>query len=405
VSESGRAPHLARTVCALGVAQIISWGTLFYPIAVLGGAMRRELGASDIFLFGSFTAGLLLSGVASPLVGRQIDRHGGRRVLASGSLVAALASGVLAAAQGPVLLFAGWLLAGVAMAACLYDPAFATLHQLAGTSYRRAVTALTLFGGFASTVFWPLSQWLLDAFGWRQAFAVYAALHLLVCLPLHLAFVPRTGGRRTRSAADKPVPAGSHHGGATFTWLATALALAAFLGSAMAAHLIDLLTASGLSAHDAVVVGALIGPMQVAGRIMEFAFGRHLRALAVGTLAFCLMVVALALFTQVHGARIVALAFATTYGWSNGVMTIVRGTVPAELFGQHEYGALLGKLARPQFFLKAVAPVALTLLFVVDPARSLAPFALLGIAVLALLAYRLAVATGRARGALGNGRT
>jgi len=116
----------------------------------------------------------------------------------------------------------------------------------------------------------------------------------------------------------------------------------------MAAHVIGLLTATGLSARDAVLVGSLIGPMQVAGRIMEFAFGRQLQALAVGTLAFALMVIALALFTQVHGVWIVALAFAIPYGWSNGVMTIVRGTVPAELFGQRDYGALLGRLARPQ---------------------------------------------------------
>jgi len=391
LSERGRDPHLARTVCALGVAQIISWGSLFYTIAVLGGAMRRDLGASDTFLFGSFTAGLLLSGLAAPFVGGQIDRQGGRHVLAGGSLMGAVASAVLAAAQGPLTLLAGWLLAGAAMAACLYDPAFATLHQIAGAAYRRTVTALTLFGGFASTVFWPLSQYLLDAFGWRQAFALYAALHLLVCLPLHLVFVPRSPATRTRIVITDPEPTGRPYGGATFAWLAAALALAAFLGSAIAAHLIDLLTASGLSARDAVLVGALIGPMQVAGRVMEFAFGRHLRALAVGTLAFSLMVVALALFTQVHGVWIVALAFAIVYGWSNGVMTIVRGTVPAELFGQRDYGALLGRLARPQFFLKAIAPAALTLLFIVDPARVLTPLVLLLIAAAALLAYRLAV--------------
>ncbi len=170
---------MARRVSALGVAQIISWGTLFYTIAVLGGAMRRELGISDIFLFGSFTAGLFLSGIVSPLVGREIDMRGGRRVLAGGSLLGAIASVALATAQGPLTMLTGWLLAGVAMCACLYDPAFATLHQFSGTSYRRAVTALTLFGGFASTVFWPLSQYLLDAIGWRQTFAVYAGLHLL----------------------------------------------------------------------------------------------------------------------------------------------------------------------------------------------------------------------------------
>jgi predicted MFS family arabinose efflux permease len=387
-----RDPRLWRAVSALGVAQIISWGTLFYTIAVLGGAMRRDLGISDVFLFGSFTAGLFLSGVVSPLVGREIDVRGGRRMLAAGSVLGAVATAALATAQGPLTMFVGWLLAGVAMSASLYDPAFATLHQISGTSYRRAVTALTLFGGFASTVFWPLSQFMLDEIGWRWTFAVYTGLHLLVCLPLHLLLVPRVHAARPMAEVPHGDAAVREGDGAVFAWLATALSLAAFMGTAMAAHVIDLLTATGLSARDAVLVGSLIGPMQVAGRVMEFAFGRHLRALAIGTLAFSLMAAALALFTQVHGIWIVALAFAMVYGWSNGVMTIVRGTVPAELFGQRGYGALLGRLARPQFILKSSAPVALTLLYTIDPARTLTPYVLLLVAVAALLAYRLAVA-------------
>ncbi|MBK9114216.1 MAG: MFS transporter [Betaproteobacteria bacterium] len=388
-----RIAFLWRRVCALGVAQIVSWGTLFYTIAVLGAAMRAETGVGELWLFGSFTAGLFLSGLVSPLVGRQIDAHGGRRVLASGSLLGAAACAVLAAAQGPISLLAGWLLAGVAMAACLYDPAFATLHQIAGLSYRRAVTALTLFGGFASTVFWPLSQYLLDTVGWRQTFATYAVLHVVLCLPLHVASVPAGRGAWERTPAVDPDAAPRPHGGPTFVWLAAALSLAAFISSAIAAHLIGLLTATGLSARDAVLIGSLIGPMQVAGRIMEFAFTRHVRALAMGTFAFALMAGALAVFTQVHGIWIVALAFAIPYGWANGIMTIVRGTVPAELFGHRGYGALLGRLALPQFVLKAVAPFALTLLFAVDPQRAYSPYALLLLGLLALGAYAAAVAS------------
>jgi predicted MFS family arabinose efflux permease len=392
VHRDPRDPRLGLIVSALGVAQIISWGSLFYTIAVLGSAMRRDLGISDVVLFGSFTAGLFLSGVVSPLVGREIDARGGRSVLAAGSVLGALATAALAAAQGPVTMFAGWLLAGIAMSASLYDPAFATLHQVSGTSYRRAVTALTLFGGFASTVFWPLSQYLLDEIGWRQTFVVYAGLHLCVCLPLHLLLVPRRHAARSVAEAPHAQAAVRKGDGAVFAWLATALALAAFMGTAMAAHVIGLLTATGLSARDAVLVGSLIGPMQVAGRVMEFAFGRHLRALAVGTLAFALMAASLAVFTQVRGVWIIALAFAMIYGWSNGVMTIVRGTVPAELFGPRGYGTLLGRLARPQFILKSSAPLALTLLFTIDPARTMTPYALLLVAIAAFLAYRMAIA-------------
>ncbi len=395
--ESPRTSHLWRRVGALGVAQIISWGTLFYTIAVLGAAMRADTGVGELWLFGSFTVGLLVSGLVSPMVGRAIDRRGGRPVLATGSLLGAAACALLAASSGPLSLFAGWLLAGVAMAATLYDPALATLHQMAGRSYRRAVTAITLYGGFASTVFWPLSQYLLDTIGWRGAYTCYALLHLAVCLPIHLVTIPR--GRIAPVPADAattdraPLPRAR----AAYAWLATALAIAAFVSSAIAAHLIQLLTATGLTARDAVLIGSLIGPMQVAGRIMEFAFSRHIRALAVGTLAFTLLAGSLAIFTQVHGVWIVALAFVIPYGWANGVMTIVRGTVPGELFGHRDYGALLGRLALPQFILKAIAPFALTLLLVVDPARVASPYALLAVGLLALVAYRCALGAARRR--------
>ena len=304
VAGSGAGVNLRRVVPALGVAQIISWGTLFYSIAVLGAPMREALHTSDV----------------------------------------------------------------------------------------------ALFGGFASTVFWPLSQYLLDTIGWRYAFGVYAALHALVCLPLHVAFAPAAALRvdvapvasagDTRDAAED---AAVRHGPHVFAWLAFAFALATFASSALSAHLIGLLTFSGLTARDAVLIGSLIGPMQVAGRIMEFAFDRHLRALAVGTLAFALLAIALVLLSQVHGVWIVALAFAICYGWSNGVMTIVRGTVPAELFGHRGYGALLGRLAQPQFIAKAAAPLALTLVFAVDPTRVATLAVLVAIGALALYAYRRAI--------------
>jgi len=390
--------NLRRMVPALGVAQIISWGTLFYGIGVLGAPMRDALHTGDVVLFGSFTCGLFASGIVSPWVGRRIDAHGGRGVLAGGSLLGALACATLALAPNAPVMFVGWLAAGIAMAACLYDPAFATLHRVAGPSYRRAVTALTLFGGFASTVFWPLSQYLLDTVGWRAAFAIYAGLHALVCLPLHLAFAP--GGDVRVAPQPQPQsrsPAGAVDGAPratsrrAFAWLAAALALATFISSALSAHLIGLMTFSGLAPRDAVLVGSLIGPMQVAGRIMEFAFNRHIRALAVGTLAFTLLALSLAILSQVRGVWIVALAFAICYGWSNGVMTIVRGTVPAELFGHRGYGALLGRLAQPQFVAKAVAPLLLTLVFTIDRSRVLTLATLVACGVVALFAYQRAI--------------
>jgi predicted MFS family arabinose efflux permease len=391
--------RLRWVVPVLGIAQIISWGSLYYPIAVLGTAIRDDLGIGDIAVFGSFTVGLFVSGLAAPAAGRLVDTRGGRLTLTGGSAIGAVALAVLALAQGTATLMLGFSLAGLAMAGCLYDPAFATLHGISGPSYRKAVTALTLFGGFASTVFWPLSQFLLDAVGWRATLGAYAVLNLVACVPMHLWVLAPGPGNVPHTPATTDAAAAARSGPgrpAVFVWLATALALASFLSSALSAHVIGLLTSSGLTARDAVLVSSLIGPMQVAGRVAEFAFGAHLRPLTVGTLAFGLFAVALLLLTQVHGIWIVALWFAAMYGWSNGVMTIVRGTVPGELFGHRQFGALLGRLARPQFVAKAIAPLALTLVFAIDPARTLSLYALAVIGIAALVAYRLALrANGR----------
>jgi len=392
VSADAREPasRLGARITALGIAQIISWGTLFYAIAVLGAAMRAELGLNDAFLFGAYSTGLFVSGAASPAVGRWIDRGHARLALSAGSVLAAVALALLATAQGPWSLSAGFVVSGAAMALTLYDPAFAALHVMSGGFYRRAVTALTLFGGFASTVFWPLALALQQAYDWRVALGVFALLHLVVCVPLHLAAIP-SGTPGTIEATPRASAGAASGERATFAWLAAALAVAAFIAAAVSAHAIGILTAAGLTAAEAVFAGALIGPMQVAGRIVEFTAGRNVQARTVGAIAFVLMALSLLLLALAHGVRAAAFAFAIVYGASNGVMTIARGTVPAELFGRRDFGALLGRLARPQLVARAVAPVTLALVFPFDPARTLTPWLMVVLGVLALGAYRQAL--------------
>jgi MFS family permease len=256
-------------VTALGIGQIVSWGTLFYSIAVLGPPMAHALDVSDVMLYGSFTAGLFLSGIASPWVGRRIDREGGRAVLAGGSVLGAIACVLLALSINGAMMLAGWLVAGLAMAACLYDPAFATLFRVSGSSYRRTVTALTLFGGFASTVFWPLSQYLLEAGGFRLAFAVHAALNAGLCLPLHLLFVPGPAQRVTATLARDAQPDVVVAPG-TFVWLAAGFAVAAFLASAVSSHLVVLLASGGLASRYGGMGGGRGRAKEVGGRWVVF---------------------------------------------------------------------------------------------------------------------------------------
>ena len=384
-----------RLVPALGIAQIISWGSLYYGISVLGAAIGSDLGLTPAHVFGAYSAGLLLSGLTAPIAGRAIDRLGGRVVLSAGSIVAALALAWLARADSLVEYYAAWCVGGVAMGLTLYDPAFATLSQHFGTSYRKALTALTLFGGFASTVFWPLAQLGLTHWGWRATLLSFAALHVAICLPLHALLIPS-------GSSVAPPAAGDDQRGATalprstastaFRALALSFALNSFVFSAVSAHLIGMMEGGGMAAGDAVVIAALIGPMQVAGRIAEITFGRNLRAASVGIVAAGLLLIALAVLLA--GAKITivaALVFAGFYGLSNGVMTIVRGTVPAELFGRAAYGTLLGRLAAPSLIARAAAPVALATLTAPRAAPQGALAALLALAAFSLVAYMVAI--------------
>lgn len=383
--------RLLHVVPLLGVAQIISWGTLYYSIGVLGTQMREAAGVSETFLFACFTASLLASGMLAPAIGRMIDARGGRMALALGSGCAIAALCVLGLVHGPVTLVIGWLLAGVAMAATLYDPAFATLNQLTHDHYRRAVTALTLFGGFASTVFWPLSHFLMETLGWRETLFVYAGLHALVCLPIHLVALRHAHGRTLKPAMPmvptapvvhtelerNPVPVASAESAATFRWLALSFIGASFVVSVIGVHMIALLTATGLTQADAVLVGMLMGPMQVAGRLIEIGLLPKVRIMHVGLAALGLIVLGVLLLIGAAGAPAAAIAFVIAYGCGNGILTIVRGTAPAEFIGRENFGALLGRLSRGSVIAKSVAPMLFTALLAAGLTRN---------SVLALLA-------------------
>ena len=384
-------PRLRRFVALLGIAQIISWGTLFYAIGVLGPAMRKELGVGELFLFSAFTAGLLVAGVFAPFAGRTIDRSGGRTVMSTGSLLAALAMAVLAAAPNAAVMVIGWLLAGAAMTATLYDPAFATLSQHAGDRYRRAVTTLTLWGGFASTVFWPLSHLLLEAWGWRASFAIYAGMHLLVCLPIHLA-IPAVLDRPTAGPhAEKPVL----RPGRVLRWLAVCFAVGTFVFGIIAVHMINLLTTSGLTAAQAVTISMLVGPLQVAGRIVEMMVARRVRAVAIGFVSLSLMVAALLALAAVNGMGAMAIVFVVAYGCGNGLLTVVKGTVPAELLGRENLGAMLGYLARAGSYAKALAPAGWSALLFAGLTQGAALWVLVALGLAGIWSFGIATARGK----------
>src|SRR6185369_17676059 len=286
-----------RAVLVLGVTQILAWGAIFYPPVLTLPLIAADLGWSTTFVMGGFSLALLMAGLVSPLMGRLIDRHGGHRIMPVGSLLAAVGLLALAYVEHRISYLAVWLLLGIAISASLYDPAFATLGRIFGAAARRPITALTLAGGFASTVSWPTTHVLLEAVGWRGTYLVYAGLLACVAAPLHAFALPRT-------RADPAAPAGGPvqvptvvlpPKGWPFVLVAAAFAAYAFVPSGMSAHLLAIFGRAGIDAATVVAIGALFGPAQVAARICELVFARRTHPLNVARGAIGMLLAAFAL--------------------------------------------------------------------------------------------------------------
>ncbi len=341
----------ARLVLGLGSAQTLAWASTYYLPAVLALPMARDLGVAPSTVFGAFSAALVVSALLGPHAGRAIDRWGGRPVLSATSLVFATGLALLGLAQGPAGLFAAWLLLGAGMAGGLYEGAFAALVRLLGAQARRSITGITLLAGFASTIGWPLSAWLEGQFGWRQACFTWAALHLLVGLPLK-ASLPR-------AQPLPPVPAGTPAPADDVPWRAAALlsfvfAAAWFTSTAMAAHLPLMLQAAGVTAAAAIGVGALVGPAQVAARLFEFGVLARVHPLFSAQLAAALHPLGAALLWVL--GPVAAPVFGVLHGAGNGILTIAKGTLPLALFGPAAYGQRQGVLMVPARIAQAFAP-------------------------------------------------
>lgn len=352
---------LWRVITALGITQIVGWGTTYYALGALSLDIAADRGWSKLLIFGAFSAALLISGFISRAAGRAIDDYGGRRAMAMGSSFAALGCLILSFATEPWIYVLGWLVLGPAMRLALYDAAFPSLAQVARERSRRAISYLTLFGGLASTVFWPVSHYLSQEIGWRQTFLVYALLHLLICLPLHLWVLGRGNERKIKAdSAPPPVPAhpvltGNDRRQAMIAF-ALVLALNSVVFSSISAHVLPIFEGLGYGAATAVTLAALIGPSQVASRIGDILAGHYVKTMTLGLIAVGLLPLALAVFAGGGFALGAALVFALLYGMSNGLMSIIKGIIPLSLFGHQGYGLVIGTLTMPQLFLNAVAP-------------------------------------------------
>jgi len=346
-------------VLALGMSQTLAWASSYYLPAILADPIARELGISGTAVFAAFSAALLLSAALGPAVGRAIDCRGGRGVLCLSNLVLAAGLALLALAHGPVLLTVAWLVLGAGMALGLYDSAFATLAGLYRRDARGAITGITLIAGFASTVGWPLSAFLDGTVGWRGACLAWAALHLMVGLPLNRFLIPSApppppGDAAALAAGGETAPRGA------MALLAFVFAVTWVVSTGMAAHLPRLLQAAGASASGAIAAAALVGPAQVAARLIEFGLMRRAHPLASARIATLLHPVGALALVLLGGPA--AAVFTVLHGAGNGLLTIAKGTLPLALFGPAGYGLRTGVLSVPARVAQAGAPLLFGLL-------------------------------------------
>ncbi|MGL4439742.1 MAG: MFS transporter [Bosea sp. (in: a-proteobacteria)] len=357
-------PGAVRALLVLSVTQIIAWGTLFYGITLIGPRILAETGWSKTLIYGAFSLAMLCSGLIAPRIGGWIDANGGRGLMALGSAVGGLGYVLLALAQTPMVLYAAFAVIGIGMAGSLYDPAFASLARIAGPKARTAITMLTLGGGLASTVFWPLGLWLLSFMDWRGLCLVYAGLNGIICFALHVIGI---SNEKATSAATGQVT-GSPSGtgpvalrGKIIGLLALVFMAHGLVSNGMSVHITTLLGALGLSEAQAVTVGTLIGPAQSAGRLIELALGGAYPVMRLGYVATGLLPVSFATLA-LGGAVAAVVAFAVLYGLSNGLVTIARGVIVLGVLGRENYGRTLGAIAAPTLAAKSVSPMAFAVL-------------------------------------------
>jgi predicted MFS family arabinose efflux permease len=347
-------------ITALGFGTILGYGTTLYLPAVLARPIALDTGWPLPWIVAGLTIGSLTAALVSPRVGHVIHAHGGRSVMIAGTLL--LASGLTALGLAPTLALhlLAWVVIGVGMACSLYDAAFSTLGNLYGAEARKAVTTVTLFGGFASTVCWPLNALFLEWFGWRAACFAFAALHLGLMLPLYWVALPQgpdrraLEGQKAQSGDKVGAELPSSRQWLLFGLLGIAFALGWGISSVVAVHLLAILQARGLDLAAAVALGALVGPSQVGGRLFEMMFGKHYRPIHTLLMSVVLVTVGLGLLAAgpaLIGAGLVA------YGAGIGIASIARGSLPLAIFGPDRYPIWVGRLAAPALISGAVAPV------------------------------------------------
>lgn len=378
----------AGAIWALGVTQIIGYGTLYYSFSILAPGIAVDLNVAVESIYGCISLALLAGGLVSPWAGGMADRLGAGQVMSLGSIGAAAALAACGLAGNAMAFLAGVIVVELASAFVLYSTAFAFLAQTTGSRAKRSITYLTLIAGFASTIFWPLTTWLLQAMDWHQVYFLFASLNLAICLPLHLwlsRFARIAAGRPPETVAA-PMPLSVENENLVFVLIVLGFSLAGFVSAATLFHIVPLLGVLGLGTAG-VWVASLLGPAQVASRLINMAFGQDLPATVLVVISAVTMPLALTTLALSAPSTTGAIAFAVIFGLGSGLFSIVSGTLPLAIFGKAGFGKRLGWIGMGRLGLSALAPFALSVaLGTIGPKPSLWVLAGAGICCVAVFA-------------------
>ena len=353
-------PSRRHVIPVLGMTQILAWGSSYYLLAVLAAPIAADTGWPLAWIVGGLSLGLLTAGIVSPRVGGSIQRLGGRPVLAFSAACLGLGLAGLGLSPNLLVYIAAWLIVGIGMGAGLYDAAFATLGRLYGLKARSAITALTLFGGFASTLCWPLSAWLVSELGWRGACFVYAGIHLGLLMPLYLFALPREPERpmpakpeQAQAAVGSPDVQTARASGLLFILVALTITVSSMISALLSVHLLTILQARDIALAAAVALGATVGPAQVGARVIEMAISRYHHPIWTKLASTVFVTIGVGALWAGFPLISAALIF---YGAGIGIESIARGTLPLALFGEERYAVVMGRIAMPSLIAQAAAP-------------------------------------------------
>ncbi|HVR66520.1 MAG TPA: MFS transporter [Verrucomicrobiae bacterium] len=386
-------------VLALSVAQLVSWGTVYYSFSLLILPMEAELGWTRTGISGALSFGLLIAGLSAYGAGSWIERHGGRWLMTVGTVLASLMLAAWSQVHTLTALYLIWAGLGVAMAATLYEPVFVVLTRRFPQSFRLRITVLTLVAGFASTIFMPLTEILVQSQGWRGALLILAAINLAMCLPIHALWLRdnATRDRPTPPPIDRKALLARALRNPVFWGLALCLMAYNATFSALTFHLIPLLAERGVGIAVAIAAVALIGPSQVAARLLIFLFARRLPTALTGRIVLLGLPVSLVLLIRFPDSTSALFLAAVYYGGANGIMTTIRSAAVPDLMSRDGYGSINGMLGFPAMIAQALSPLAAAVIWSLTGGYDAVLWTLLAMSTIAAMAFWAAAALAKSR--------